>query len=49
MWYGIEFNNIKSKKLGNESKDSGGGVLTSVIGEAEDINYGEKPALKTRQ
>lgn len=30
-------------------KDSGGGVLTSVIGEAEYINYGEKPALKTRQ
>jgi hypothetical protein len=30
-------------------KDSGGGVLTSVICEAEDSSYGEKPALKTRQ
>ncbi|WP_187289585.1 hypothetical protein [Trichormus azollae] len=30
-------------------KDSGGGVLTSVIGEAEYSSYGKEAATKTRQ
>ena len=32
-----------------EGKDSGGGVLTSVIGEAEYSSYGKEAATKTRQ
>ena len=31
------------------SKDSGGGVVTSVIGEAEYSSYGKEAATKTRQ
>ena len=30
-------------------KDSGGGVLTSVIGEAEYSSYGKEAGTKTRQ
>ncbi|QXE24230.1 multi-sensor signal transduction histidine kinase [Richelia sinica FACHB-800] len=33
----------------DKRKDSGGGVLTSVVWEAEYSNYGKRPATKTRQ
>jgi hypothetical protein len=32
-----------------KDKDSGGGVLTSVIGQAEYSSYGKEAATKTRQ
>jgi signal transduction histidine kinase len=34
--------------MAKECKDSGGGVLTSVIGEAEYSSYGKEAATKTR-
>ncbi|MBE9054305.1 hypothetical protein IQ243_28720 [Nostocales cyanobacterium LEGE 11386] len=36
------------KDLHSKCKDSGAGVLTSVVGEAEYSNYGKRPATKTR-
>jgi hypothetical protein len=41
--------NLQKDIVSSTRKDSGGGILTSVIGQAEYSSYGKEAATKTRQ